>query len=419
MYMLPLIVTPILTRLYSPEAFGEWGVFSSFVAIVNIGLFLGFENVIIQSKEEEISHITQLCIVTSICIISIIAILFYVGIKNDIRFFTDFPTPHILFLYLLLYSSYTILYNLANRYEQYYTLSFSNIVQGGSQAVFRILLAFVCLMTINGLILGTTIAQGIAAIFLLFFLFSREKILLPRTKLNFATAKQLIAKYRNFPLYDAPASMLSFAAFNLPVIILSIYFDKATIGCFSIVLQLLLMPMSFVGSAMGKVFYQRISAEHNSIEKTTAEMLKILTIISILPLLFIACGGDKLVVLFLGSQWESAGKVALCLSLWSFPTILTQPLLPIFRVENKQRTLLFFDVMYFTFGIGSILLLCTFINNIFLILLVYALCCFIVKCCLFFYILNLGHLSAKKFSKYYLFWAFTIGILIIRLTEII
>ena len=46
MYMLPFVVTSILARLYTPEAFGEWGVFSSFVAIVNIGLFMGFENVI-------------------------------------------------------------------------------------------------------------------------------------------------------------------------------------------------------------------------------------------------------------------------------------------------------------------------------------------------------------------------------------
>ena len=168
MYMLPLAVTSILARLYTPEDFGEWGVFSSFAAIVNIGLFMGFDNVIIQAKEEEVSHITKLSFTISICFLSLIAILFYFGIKGGIRFFTDFPTPQILVLYLLLYSIYTIIYNLANRYEQYFTLSFSNIVQGGSQAIFRILLAFICLTTVNGLILGTTIALGITAIFILF-----------------------------------------------------------------------------------------------------------------------------------------------------------------------------------------------------------------------------------------------------------
>lgn len=70
MYMLPLIVTSILARLYTPEAFGEWGIFSSFVTIANIGLFLGFENVIIQAKEEEVSNITKLCIIISMFILS-------------------------------------------------------------------------------------------------------------------------------------------------------------------------------------------------------------------------------------------------------------------------------------------------------------------------------------------------------------
>jgi O-antigen/teichoic acid export membrane protein len=103
MYMLPLTVIPILTRLYTPEIFGEWGVFSSFVAIVNIGLFLGFENVIIQAKEEELSKIIKLCITISASIIVIIAIIFYGGIKGEFHFFTNFPTPPILIIYLSIY----------------------------------------------------------------------------------------------------------------------------------------------------------------------------------------------------------------------------------------------------------------------------------------------------------------------------
>lgn len=416
MYMLPFVVTSILARLYTPEAFGEWGVFSSFVTIVNIGLFMGFENVIIQAKEEELSHIIKLCITISACIISVIAIVFYGGIKGGFPFFTQFPMPLILIVYLFIYATYTIFFNLTNRYKQYYTLAFSNIVQGVSQATFRISLAFATLIAINGLILGTTMALGLTTIFILFFL--RKKLLNLCTKKSLTTTKQLFTKYRNFPLYDAPACMLSFAAFNLPVIILSFYFNKAEIGCFSIILQLLLLPMSFVGSAMGKVFYQRISAEHDSIGKTTAEMLKILTIISILPLLFIACGGDKLVVLFLGSQWESAGKVALCLSLWSFPTILTQPLLPIFRVENKQRALLFFDVMYFSFGIGSILLACQITANLYIILITFSIACFIAKSALFLKIVTISGQHLSSYAKISLLWIISLIILSFRLIAI-
>jgi len=169
---------------------------------------------------------------------------------------------------------------------------------------------------------------------------------------------------------------------------------------------------------MGKVYYQRISSNTDTAIATTEEMLKILAVISILPLLFIACGGDKLITLFLGSQWDSAGNVALCLALWSFPTILTQPVLPLFRVKNKQRTLLFFDTLYFISSIGSILLTCSFVHNMLLTLTIYATCCFVVKFALFIHILYLGKISIKQFKNHILLWGLSIIILIVRLTEL-
>ena len=420
MYMLPVIVTPILTRLYTPESFGEWGVFSSFVAIATIGLFLGFENVIIQSKEEQLSDVLALCITASTCIISAIAIIFVVGNQLGFSFFETFPSSGLLIVYLILYALYMIFFNICNRYEQYYTLSFANIVKGCSQAGFRILLAFICLFALNGLILGTTIAEGITALFLLFFAMKTPVNEL-RIRFRFAQFKQLLRQYKNFPLYDAPSSILSFSAFNLPIIILSLYFDKASIGCFSIVLQLLLMPMSLIGTAIGKVYYQRLSnlnGNQSDISNTTHEVLRILVVISILPLLFIACGGDKLIIIFLGSKWQTAGNVALCLALWSFPTILTQPLLPLFRILFKQRTLLAYDFLYFLLGIGSILTMCQFSKDLYLILIIFSAACFIVKFALFGKILALSHLSVGHYKKFLPFWGISLVILILRLISI-
>ena len=417
MYMLPIVVTPILTRLYTPEAFGEWGVFSSFVTIANIGLFLGFENIIIQAKEDQLPSVIVLCLLVSLSVITGIGIVFGIGTRLNHHFFTEFPGTELLLLYLVLYTLHTIFFNLCNRYEQYYTLSFANIVRGGSQAVFRIVLAFTCLYAINGLILGTTIAEGIAAMFLLVFLLKTpvKKI---RLKYHYKQLKQLFIQYKKFPLYDAPSSILSFSAFNLPVIILSFYFDKASIGCFSIVLQLLLMPMSLIGSAIGKVYYQRLSILNGNacdISRTTHEVLRILAFISVLPLFFIACGGDKLIIVFLGSKWQSAGDVALCLALWSFPTILTQPLLPLFRILYRQQTLLIYDLLYFVFGIGSIFVLCQLTNNIYLILFAFSAACFVVKFALFAKILALGQISITRYTKFLPLWGLALTIMTLRL----
>ncbi len=421
LYLLPVIVTPILSRLYGPEPFGEWGVFSSFITIITIGIFLGFENTIVKAEEKNIKNIILLCIAISLFICIIIAILFYIGTALHIVFFKDFPSPGIMIIYLIFYSIYTISYNLCNRYEQFSSLAICNIVLGISQALFRIIFGIVALTAFNGLILGTTTAQAFAMVFLLFCI-AKTSSKWRKQIINISKIKYIIVKYKNFPLYDAPSSMMSFAAFNLPVIILAYYFDKQSIGCYSIILQLLLLPMSFIGSAIGKVYYQELCQHDKTSEQikvTTGKVVQITALISILPLLFIACGGDKIIVLFLGTKWGTAGSIALCLCLWAFPTILTQPLLPLFRTLDKQKVLLYYDLAYFILGIGNILILCFFHFSLYFILATYAIICFIVKMFLFKRILLLSNLKWTIFKKYIPLWVISIIILIVRLISLL
>lgn len=417
MYLLPIVVTPILSRLYGPGPFGEWGVFSSFIAIATIGIFLGFENTIVKADEQDVKNIIFICLTISIILCFLIAIIFYIGTILQIPFFKRFPSPEIMIVYLAIYSIYTIFYNLCNRYEQFSSLAVSHIVLGVSQATFRIAFGIIALTAINGLILGTTAAEIFAMIFLFFCIIKTSSNWRKET-LCISKIKSIITKYKNFPLYDAPSSMMSFAAFNLPVIILAYYFDKQSIGCYSIVLQLLLLPMSFIGSAIGKVYYQELCQQDQTpdqIKMTTSRIIKITAFISILPLLFIACGGDKIIILFLGTKWTTSGNVALCLSLWAFPTILTQPLLPLFRALDKQRVLLYYDFSYFILGIGCILILCRFDFSLYFILATYAAVCFIVKIFLFRRILLLSNLGWITCQKHLPLWVLSIAILIIRL----
>lgn len=51
MYLIPMVVTPILSRLYTPEQFGEWGIFSSTITIIEVVLLGGFEYALIKCKK--------------------------------------------------------------------------------------------------------------------------------------------------------------------------------------------------------------------------------------------------------------------------------------------------------------------------------------------------------------------------------
>lgn len=419
LYLLPVLVTPILTRLYPMRAFAEWGIFSSVISVATLALFLGWENTIVKVTEDKVKDVLRLCLLTASVLWLVVGVLLTAGTWLEWAWVAAFPAPVQLMLYFLFYAVYTLLYGLCNRYELYNALSLNTVVQGISQAFFRLLLGFCFLTTINGLITGVVISQAVCAVWLLWVLWRRG--------LHWSTAhstyswkrlKALAAEQRNFPLYDAPSSLLAFAAFNVPLLLLQRYFADEVIGCYTMVLQLMLLPMSFVGGAIGKVYYQRIcqaSSTADSISSTTQRIAQFLAFVAIVPILVVSVGGDQLIVWYLGSQWQMASTIALCLSVWAFSIILTQPLLPLFRRMDKQRTLLWFDVAYSFLALGSIFVGCRLTQHLISILLAYSLLCLVVKLSLFLRLLSLAQLSLACIRKALPLWLLAFVLLSLRL----
>lgn len=420
MFFLPLVVTPILSRIYMPEQFGEWGVFSSTYCIINVILFLCYEYAIIKADPDDFPSTVALCFGVSFTIVSLCILIFWGGDRLNISFFDDFKYKIPLIVYLFV-SAFTKIFDyISNRFEKYWLMSTQYFISGLSQAVFRILFGFIIIFD-NGLIMGTIFSQITCLLFYLYFLFHYFdhdffKII------SMSRIRQIAINNKKFPLYDTPSTLLSYAALNLPVIILSFYFGKAEIGCFSIIVQLLLLPMSLIGSALGRVYYQQISAASDilNIQKISLQVLKLTIWLAILPTLFLACGGDQIVEIFLGDKWTTVGPISLCLTLWSIPTILTQPLLPIFRKCNKQEEMFLYDSIYFVLGVGAILLACFFKKSIYICILFYAIGCFAAKTFLFFRILKITGLYILQIrnNKVDVLYIFCLILLLIRLYHI-
>lgn len=227
MYVLPIIVTPILSRLYGPTAFGEWGIFSSFTSIVAIVMFLSIDNIIVKAEEEELGNLLVLCSGIGLMAISLLCVAFTLFNIYDSVF------CYMIIIYMLAYFVYTIVYNLNNRYGNYSKLAVSNVLQGATQAVARISLGVFFLGVINGLVCGTILAEIITSLFLCVCLIKIDTS--KWTTVTMRGVKNLLVKYRKFPLYDAPSNLLAFSTLNLPIIILAGTYSKSSIGCFSIV----------------------------------------------------------------------------------------------------------------------------------------------------------------------------------------
>lgn len=418
MSLIPLVVTPIISRIYAPSSFADWGVFSSLFTMIYVVLHGCYEHAIVSCKKEEVSNIAALNVIVSISVTLLIAIVFTVGCLFDVKFFVDFPQKPFFFSYLLITAFLVIFQQTANRESKYTLMSIGAITIGLSQATFRIIFGILVIFS-NGLIAGTVYAQLTALIVffvLLFKYYNRDFF----RKINLRGIRHVAKKYKKFPLYDAPATFMAFAASNTPIIILSLYYSKPEIGCYSMIVHLLLMPISFIGSSMGKVYYQQISQScDNDIEKISAVSLKVIkttAVLSVLPTLFLTLGGDKLTALFLGSQWTIADKLILCLALWSIPTILTEPLRFIYRYKNEQNILLRFNIFYFLSGVISLSVCCAIGASIYITLIVYAVSTAVIKTLLFFNILKQTKVLFSQISFLNKFlWILCLVLLAIRL----
>ena len=374
---IPLFVTPILSRLYTPEDYAAWGIFSSTYYIISAFIFLSYENSIVKCNEpEDVPSLVALSALICWAITAIIAIVFSLGKWFGFPFFKDFPSILLLVLLLLATTTHKLCGAIANREKRYGIMSVSNILNGSAQASIRILLGFFPLVS-YGLLVGNVTAHAITAVFLIICL---RDVLFKRgffSAISFPEIKRLAIKNKKFPLYDMPARLVEFAMANLTLIILSFFYAKSELGCYSMVVQFILVPITMIGTAMAGVFYREISESNDHIDlvrKTTRQAAKITFAISVLPALFLVLGGDRLLVIVLGEKWIAAGKMALCLAVYSVPLILSEPLLPVFRAMDRQELRFKWNLVNLIVSFSALILSALFIKDMYWVLVIYSIC---------------------------------------------
>lgn len=353
-YSIPIITTPILSRMYTPDDYGAWGVFSSYVVLLAVMTCGGYECAIVKARGRAEAYSLMglsFCFNLVFCILILLILLFSTFLKWD--YVNSISGRFYIPLFVFLSGCVAIYRNYANSVEKYNIYAFSQVLSGATQVFFRI--AFSFLHFNNGLIMGSNGALFCDLSFLSLKLKVAKNIVRNASIVQFK--KQMYAN-RKFPLFDVPSTLLNYSANSLPVIILASFFSPGVVGCFTMMVQLLLIPMAFVGSAMGNVFYKQIasSIDEQNIATVSSSVFKVSFLLGLLPISFLVIGGDYFIDFFLGSQWVTARPLAFLLSLWVLPTIMFAPLLPIYRVKNSQNVLMIYMAITFVLRILTVYL---------------------------------------------------------------
>lgn len=350
---IPVAISPLLTRMYSPESFGVLTLFISVVALVSAISNLRFHLAIVQPGDDE-DALSLVVLSIMVAVFISLGTLVSVHVWNqDIRVFlgNESVGPWLYFapLSVLFFGLYQPLNYWLTRKESFKPVASSKVVQGLTMGAAQV--AFGALgHGPLGLIFGYVLGQ-----------LSAFSTLMKRCSFNRQVIKnvspQLVlengVRYKRMPLYSAPGALLNSATVQLPNFFIVRYFDLIATGFFGLVLRVLNLPLALISGAVGQVALQRLAAYENAhgqerLARAFVLKLALILLLAISPFAFLIIGyGDVLFGFFFGEAWSIAGDMAGILVVAVTVRFVVSPLSLVMALERHVRTGVAWQALYF------------------------------------------------------------------------
>lgn len=361
--LIPIILSPVISRIYTPDDMALFATYMSVVAILSSFITLKYELAIIlpESDKDSISIMALSMIIALLISILTLVLLLLFGV-GFLELLTNKKIEDSHWIYIIPFSVFTVAvfssFNYwQNRKSHYKTLAVSRVSQYAFMTGAQIGFGMALLKSV-GLILGEISGRIVATIVLSYQTLKNDLSLLKSI-----TRKDMIVqfkRYRNFPKFTLPADLVNVVTNQIPILAMGKYFQASLLGNYFFMDRILNAPISLLGKSVLDVFKQRASTDYNKFGNCRdiyVKTLKTLTLASIFPTLVSLLFAPWLFRAIFGAEWEIAGHFARIMSLMFFFRLIASPLSYMFFIAEKQhidmiwQILLFFTTLV-SFGTG-------------------------------------------------------------------
>ena len=349
---IPILVSPILTRLYSPNEYGLFTLFisiASIIAVISTGRYEAA--VVLPAKDGEA---IDLVILTIIIVVTVSSFLFLsiILLKEPlmalIKNVSFSSWIYFIPLFLLLSGMYQPLNYWLIRKKSYAVMSSRSIIQTICTSIVQLSFGFSGLTKL-GLFVGTFTGQGVSLGLVGWQIWRGERNKIRQIK--YEKLKERAREYRDFPLYDTPASLLDTAALLSPILFISYYYGPVEAGFFGLTMRVLAMPSTLIGNAISQVYYNRIAEiRHDRPEELPRFVLRLakhLTLVIVIPVLVLGLLGSHLFSFVFGDIWRDAGVFAQIMSVAVGTKFVVSPLSTIMYVSGNIKLGSKWKMIYF------------------------------------------------------------------------
>jgi O-antigen/teichoic acid export membrane protein len=363
--VIQFLLSPIITRLYTPAEYGVFAIFNSIVLNVCIvNTFRYSDTIILTTGDKQRNNAIALSfiIVSGVSVLSLIAIFLF---SSELTRFVGSAWFSI-WMYLMPLSIFLagiieILLYLNARRNKFFLNGLSGFILNFTSRCYTIGYASFFTPLAKGLIGGDVIGK-LAALFSLLFSF---KLVFKKAKILYqsidARSMLAIAKiYKHFPFYNLPSNVLASISGHIPIYFLQFQYNSSVVGAYALSSSLLEIINRLIPYSISAVFLPKameMKRESSIILANGAyRLFGFLFLGSFLVFGGLALVSQKIFPWVFGNDWLMAGTFTSILTLNYAINFISISLSEIYKVIGRQKLFLATTVFSVTLKASAILL---------------------------------------------------------------
>ncbi len=355
---LPILVTPVLTRLYAPEDFSVLGVFAAILGVSAVIVGGQYETAIpIPREDETAANLLGVALMCTALVTGVSAVAVAVFRDDIARLLHQEALAG--FLWLLPIGiggtgAYVAFQSWAARKRAFSRIARTRLAQSVGGAATQLLLGWSGAGAV-GLICGQLVAS-----FAGFLGLGRGALKEDGPALRKICRKGLrtaAAEFKRFPLFTAPEAFANAASIQVPILLIAGRVPGAEVGFLMLGMRLMQAPLALVGSSVAQVYYTQAVTEHREgrLSGFTADVIGRLASAGVGPLIFFGILAPWVSEPVLGAGWQRAGVLVSWMTPWFIFQFLSSPVSQVLYVTSNQPLALILQVCGLALRLSTVL----------------------------------------------------------------
>ncbi len=353
---IPLLFSPLLTRLFTPEQFGELGLFmaaSTTCAVLSTGRYE--LAIMIPKKDKEAKWLMRLAfyfvLMTALFISSVAPV-----IQSKISWLGNREWVLLLGASVFVLGSAQTLHLWLSRQKKFKVIAAARTSEAIIIALLSLFFGYYYQWGF-GLIVAIFVGQLVSASIMLGASWNEVISMVKERWPGVARLRVTAKKFRDFPRINGVHQVFDLLQRQGLAFIITPFFGTAVLGLYSTAFKSLRAPLAAIGASFAPVFYQEAAKtvnEGKSAEPIFKSVVSKLFVLAVPMFGVVYFFGEEIFAFVFGEEWGEAGFYAEIMAPWLFFNFLASPVSQFPLVANRQKTYLWFSVIGNT---GAVLVL--------------------------------------------------------------